>query len=100
MNDIINIETCEKFDTFDEMKEIVDDYGKDEQGFDIKHHRTKIFHLFNISLTNLSLSNLTIRKLLFFLGFLFLFLIPILQTFYIMLKKLRPRNGSNIRPAG
>ena len=47
MNDIINIETCEKFDTFDEMKEIVDDYGKDEQGFDIEHHRTKIFHLFN-----------------------------------------------------
>ena len=29
------------------MKEIVDDYGKDEQGLDIKHHRTKIFELFN-----------------------------------------------------
>ena len=47
LNDIIDLEKCEKFNNFDEMKEIVDDYGKDEQGFDIKHHRTKIFHLFN-----------------------------------------------------
>ena len=47
LTDIIDFETCEKFKSFDDMKEIVDDYGKDEEGKDIKHHRTKIFQLFN-----------------------------------------------------
>ena len=47
MKDIIELETCSQFNNFDNMKEIIDDYGKDEQGDDIKHHRTKIFQLFN-----------------------------------------------------
>ena len=47
MNDIIELETCTKFNNFDEMKEIIDDYGKDEKGEEIKHNRTKIFELFN-----------------------------------------------------
>ena len=47
MSDIIELETCKKFNKFDDMKEIIDDYGKDEQGNNIKHHRTKIFELFN-----------------------------------------------------
>ena len=47
MTDIIDFETCTKFNSFDEMKEIIDDYGKDEAEKDIKHHRTKIFELFN-----------------------------------------------------
>jgi hypothetical protein len=41
-NEYIEFETCKKFEKFEDMKEIVDDYGKD-----IKHHRTKIFGLFN-----------------------------------------------------
>ena len=47
MSDIIELETCKKFNKFDDMKEIIDDYGKDEQGNNIKHHRTKIFEIFN-----------------------------------------------------
>jgi hypothetical protein len=50
MTDIINLETCTQFNNFDEMKEIIDNYGKDEQGKDIEHHRTKIFELFNKTL--------------------------------------------------
>ena len=41
-NDIINIETCKQFNNFDDMKEIVDNQGKENE-----HHRTKIFELFN-----------------------------------------------------
>ena len=42
LDDIIELKKCEKFKNFDEMKEIVDDYGNN-----IEHHRTKIFELFN-----------------------------------------------------
>ena len=41
-NEYIDYKTCKKFEKFEEMKEIVDDYGKD-----ILHHRTKPFGLFN-----------------------------------------------------
>ena len=44
MQDIIELKTCKQFEKFDDMKEIVDDFGDD-----IKHHRTKIFQLFNSS---------------------------------------------------
>jgi hypothetical protein len=44
MNDLINIDTCEKFSSFEEMKEITDDYGEG-----IIHHRSKLFELFNTS---------------------------------------------------
>jgi hypothetical protein len=44
MNDLISIETCEKFSSFEEMKEITDDYGEG-----IIHHRSKLFELFNTS---------------------------------------------------
>ena len=37
MTDIINLETCTQFNNFDEMKEIIDIYGKDEQGKKMKH---------------------------------------------------------------
>ena len=44
MNDLISIDTCEKFSSFEEMKEITDDYGEG-----IIHHRSKLFELFNTS---------------------------------------------------
>ena len=44
VNEFTELESCENFKNFDEMKEIVDDYGNN-----IKHHRTKIFQLFNSS---------------------------------------------------
>jgi len=44
MNDYISIDTCDKFSSFEEMKEITDDYGEG-----IIHHRTKLFELFNTS---------------------------------------------------
>ena len=44
MADFIEFETGKPFKTFEDMKEIVDDYGND-----IKHHRSKIFGLFNSS---------------------------------------------------
>ena len=40
--DIINIETCENINNFEELKEVIDDYGKD-----IKLNRTKVFQIFN-----------------------------------------------------
>ena len=40
----INIETCEPFQKFDDMKEIVDDYGDN-----ITHRRTQYFGVFNSS---------------------------------------------------
>ena len=44
-DDLIQLETCKKFDTFNDMKEIEDDYGNG-----IKHQRSKIFQLFNSSI--------------------------------------------------
>ena len=44
LNDIISIDTCNKYSSFDDMKEITDDYGEG-----IVHHRTKLFELFNTS---------------------------------------------------
>ena len=46
MKDIIELETCTGFNSFDDMKEIVDEYGEID-GKKIEHHRTKIFELFN-----------------------------------------------------
>ena len=42
MTDKINIETCEQFNNYEEMKEVIDDYGDD-----IKLHRTKMFQILN-----------------------------------------------------
>ena len=42
MSDKINIETCKQFKNFEEMREIIDDYGEN-----VTLHRTKIFQLFN-----------------------------------------------------
>ena len=44
MNDLISIDTCDKFSSFEEMKEITDEYGDG-----IIHHRSKLFELFNTS---------------------------------------------------
>jgi hypothetical protein len=41
-NEYVDYETCKKFEKFEDMKEIMDDYGKN-----IKHQRTKLFGLFN-----------------------------------------------------
>ncbi len=37
MQDIIELKTCKQFEKFDDMKEIVDDFGDD-----IKHHLSLI----------------------------------------------------------
>ena len=42
INDYIELSTCKKFDKFEDMKEIVDDYGNN-----VQHHRSKIFLIFN-----------------------------------------------------
>ena len=49
MSDKINIETCEEFKNFEEMKEIIDDYGDN-----VILHRTKMFQIFN----NFTVNNL------------------------------------------
>jgi len=42
MNDYIDLSTCKKFDKFEDMKEIVDDYGNN-----VQHHRSNLFLIFN-----------------------------------------------------
>ena len=47
MSDKIDIETCKQFKNFDEMKEVIDDYGEN-----VTLHRTKVFQLFNSKISD------------------------------------------------